>query len=327
MEPFNGIKMDDGGDVSAALQQLVSPFKPLAAPAQMAQGLAANPSVQNAVGGIMNSMTPGASPMPQGATPTAATQPQMDPAFMQQLQQGTTGMPSPAQGPAPTPNPIMQTAQAAQNIPPTNPGIYNGISAEDRAALMQKLIAQKSSPGMLAASGAAGLGDAITSAFGKSPTNAQGNLRQAENQNIEQRAGIIDTERQQKMQDVAANMMVMKSDPNSSMSKMARQMYNQMNPGKTAPSGITAAQLETLNPLIEKTIETSAQQAIAKGEQGVKAATAQYGEGFGQMLKDLLGFQGTETGEAGLQAAQKEAFPGTTAPGAGNSMAGWSVKR
>jgi hypothetical protein len=184
---------------------------------------------------------------------------------------------------------------------------------------MQKLIAQKSSPGMLAASGAAGLGDAITSAFGKSPTNAQGNLRAAGQQNIENRIGVTDTERTQKMQDVAANMMVMKSDPNSSMSAMARQMYKQMT-GKTPPSGISAAQIETLNPLIEKTIETSAQKAIAGGEQAVNAGKALYGETWGDMIKELFGAEGTETGAAALEKAS-----GAT-PSQNANLQGWSIK-
>lgn len=307
-----------GGDVSAALGQLAAPFNFLGAPAQMAGSMATNPAVQGAMGQAINSMIPGSNPIPQNQMPPTPPPPQTDPAFMASLNAGTAMTPSAP--PAPQPGPSMgQVSQSAQSMPSTNPSIYQGITAEDRAALMQKLIAQKSSPGMLAASGAAGLGDAITSAFGKSPTNAQGNLRQAEQQNMEQRTGAMDTQRQQKIQDVQANMMQMKNDPKSSMSNMARQMYKGLT-GKIAPRGVSAAQLESVMPLIEKNLEGSVQQAIATGAQGVEAAKTKYGETWGQMFKDVFSPSGETSGEAGLTAAQNKAFPGTGAPAASTSQ-------
>ena len=257
-------------------------------------------------------MVPGSNPIPIPPTPPSTPQPQ--PINI------NASVPPPS---APlTPNAggpsLSQASQTAQATPNTNPSIYQGISAEDRANLLNQLLAKKASPGMLAASGAAGLGDAITSAFGKNPTNAQQNLRQATNQNVEQRIGGVDTERAQKMQDIEAKMMVMKSDPSSPMSQISRQMYKQMT-GKTAPSGVSAAQIESLNPLIEKQIETSAQKAIAGGEQAVNAGKALYGETWGDMVKELFGAQGTETGAAALEKAA-----GTAPTGSSN---GWSVKR
>lgn len=175
----------------------------------------------------------------------------------------------------PTPNPIMQASKIAQSTAPTAPSIYQGMTAADRAALMQKLIAQKSSAGMLAAKGAAGLGDAITSAFGKTPTNAMGNLRDTEAKNIEQRIGAVDTERQQKLQDLQASQEQSLNDPNSSLSQSMRTTLKAA--GMNVPSGMSGAIiLKIAGPLGEMAMKQATLAETAnyhKGELGQQTAT------------------------------------------------------
>jgi hypothetical protein len=305
----------DGGDVMDTLGQVgsdimgagkgainaIAQYNPLN---MLAQGLSTQ-TMNNAVN-------------PQGVPPT----PPPDQSFITQLNAGTAIQPP---APAPASNPISTAAQTATNLPPTNPGIYQGITAQDRAGLMQQLLAQKSSPGILAAKGAAGLGDAITSAFGKAPTQAMQGIREGEQQNIAQRANVMDVQREQRMQDFQAKMAVASADPNSPVSAAYRAM-GKIITGKTFPSGVSAAQIDKFMPLIGKQLETSTQAYIAQGEQGVNASKEQFGESpFKQFIEWAVGAQ--QPGEGGLVAAQNKAFPGTATPGAGASMQGWGNVR
>ncbi len=170
--------------------------------------------------------------------------PQPDQQFMGQLNAGT------AIPPPPQPNAIMGASQKMQSLPSTPPNIYNGMTAEDRNALMQQLIARKSSPGMLVAKGAAGLGDAITSAFGKSPTQAMQGIRENESKDSEQRIGAMDTERQQKLQDLEAQQTQGLNDPNSTLSQSMRKTLKSA--GLNVPSGMSGAiMLKIAGPLGE----------------------------------------------------------------------------
>jgi hypothetical protein len=140
---------------------------------------------------------------------------------------------------------------------------------------MQKLIAQKNSPGMLIAKGAAGLGDAITSAFGKSPTQNLQGLRDTENKNIEQRIGVMDTERQQKLQDLEAQQSQSLNDPNSTLSQGMRKILNSA--GLKVPSGMSGAiMLKVAGPLGELAMKQATLAETAeyhRGELGSQAAT------------------------------------------------------
>jgi len=218
-------------------------------------------------------------------------------------------------------NPVVQASQTAQTMPPTNPSIYQGITAEDRANLMQKLIAQKSSPGMLAASGAAGLGDAITSAFGKAPTYAQRNLRAAQEQNMEQRTGAMDTQRQQKMQDLQANIMEQENDPNSAYSNGARTFASSMT-GKKFPSGVTAAQIKSLFPDIVKIMDSQLTAATAKYKTTEEAQQAGANQGFwhnlGQKISAKMGGTGAQFEQALGQTAGVKPIAGASSSGWGN---------
>jgi hypothetical protein len=249
----------------------------------------------------------GASPMGMPSAPQG-----IDQDFINKLNAGTAMTPSVSSAPSP----ISQASQTAQNIPPTDPSIYQGISADDRAALMQKLLAQKSSPGMMAASGVAGLGDAITSAFGKSPTNAQGNLRQAQQQNVANQAGVIDTQRAQRMQDMQANLAQQENDPSSPYSAGMRQFYSQLT-GKTFPSGISASMMKSAFPDYAKIFDSQ-----------LTAATTQRGQTLGaqEKLATKTPWQRLSDKIFGNPAEEKLAGEtGINTPAADNG--GWSVKR
>lgn len=242
-----------------------------------------------------------------GMTPPPT--PNVDQDFINKLNQGMN-LP-----PAPIPNPIMQTGQAAQGLPPTNPNIYQDISADDRAAMLQKLLAQKSSAGSLATKGIAGLGDAITSSFGKTPTNAMGNIREQENQNINTRIGAVDTQRQQRMQDLQANLAQQENDPTSPYSQGMRQFYSQLT-GKTFPSGISASMMKSAFPDYAKIFDSQ-----------LTAATAQRGQTLGaqEKLATKSVWQRMADNIFGNPAGEK--LSTETGVSASSDNGGWSVKR
>lgn len=224
-------KMAGGGDISNALRQLSSPLQTMGAPGQaMGQAAtqafdAANPLMRYGLDMAANNIN-------------MQRQPQVDQGFINQLNTGMNTDPNQAT-PPPSPN-LSQAAQTAQQGPPTNPNLYKGISAEDRAALMQKLIAQKSSPGGLFASALTGLGDVVTGAYGKTPTNMRQQLEESQNKNIEQRAGIMDTQRQQRTQDMQANIEVQMNDPKSAMSQSMQKTLRSagLNVGSNMPGSV-----------------------------------------------------------------------------------------
>lgn len=238
--------------------------------------------------GMIKNLAQSSPIMPQPQSPA------VDQSFINQMNMAPNGGMQP---PTPPQNAQVQSApslsQAAnhiQNTASTSPDIYAGIGAPDRAALAQQLLAQKASPGNMLASGAGGLGDAITSAFGKSPTNFQNNIRNAQSQNAQQRLGIMDTERQQKMQDIQAKMAVQESDPNSPFSQGMRQFLQAQ--GMNVPSGMSAAMLKNTLPDVSKIFESKMLAMTQAGAQGVEAGKALMGETLWEQLKDSLGLGG-----------------------------------
>jgi hypothetical protein len=252
----------------------------------------------------------GASPIPPPPNPN------VDQGFINQLNQGMNLQPAPTLGPSP----ISQAANAAQSIPPTQPGIYQGMTAQDRAALLQQLIAQKTSPGMLVAKGAAGIGDAITSAFGKAPTNAMGNIKANEQQNIEQRVGAMDTERQQKMQDLQAGIAQQENDPSSSYSQAMRQMIVSLT-GKQPGSQSSAAMLKGIFPDIAKIMDSQLTNATAKyktaEEAQAKGADQGMWHALGQKIASQIGGVGAQFEQALGKTAGVQPTPADNG--------GWSV--
>lgn len=233
-DPVGGMGYADGGEV-------LDPTSIM----QQAAAMSAQPT------DVENGMTPsnpiGAQDLPSGILPDAPGNPQ--------------GM-GPSYNDLQTPNPISQATQTAQTLPPTNPGIYQGITADRRAALMQQLLAQKNGAGGLAAKGVAGLGDAISNAFGKGGQNAMGNIENMQNQNIANRVGVVDTQRQQRMQDLQANLAQQENDPSSQYSQGMRQFYSQLT-GKTFPSGISASMMKSAFPDYAKIFDSQLTAATA----------------------------------------------------------------
>lgn len=189
--------------------------------------------------------------------------------------------------PASAANPIMQASQQAKNTPATNPSIYQGITADQRAALMQKLLAQKASPGNLTVSGIAGLGDAVSNAFGKGGQNAQGAVREAQAKNVENQIGVIDTQRAQRMQDLQANLAQQENDPSSEYSKGMRQFYSQLT-GKQFPSGISASMMKSAFPDYAKIFDSQLTAATAQAGQKVEAQKAGAAQSPWRILLDKV---------------------------------------
>lgn len=289
--------MDDGGDVSAALQQLISPLKPLMAPAQAAQSMAASPTVQGAFGQAANSLIPGSNPIPRPPTPPAAPSPQNDPAFMAQLQAGVPGMTqNPNQPPAQATPQMPSLSQAARSLnQPQEPDIYQGVSAEDRAALANRLLKAQSSGAGLAASGLAGLGDAISNSFGKGGSNFQNQVRQNAANTTEKALSNVDTQRAQRMQDLQAKITVQENDPNSPYSQGSR-AFAQATTGKRFPSNVSAAQIKMFYPDVAKIMDSQLTAATQLHGQKVEAEKAGATMPFGQrLLNSILGPSPAET--------------------------------
>jgi hypothetical protein len=276
------------------------------------------PGLQNNVANAINS--PAAANVINGTIGSNVVPPQPPPPIMGQHQ--PINIPASVPPPSAPLRPLSHAAQTAQNLPQTQPSIYQGISAEDRANLIKQLIAQKTSPGMLAAQGAAGLGDAITSAFGKSPTNAQQNLRASENQNIEQRVGVMDTERQQKLQDLQANMTQQENDPKSAYSTGMRQFVGSFL-GKTVPSGVSAAMLKSSFGDIAKIFDAQMQAHSQHEQHVVESGKALQDEPIWHKWISNIA-PGLETQNAGEKALEGVAGVQAAAPAA---TGGWKVVR
>ncbi len=222
-----------------------------------------------------------------GAFTPPPPQPPMDQDFMNKLQAGTAMTPPPPQAPG-----LSQAMQSAQNMPPTNPSIYQGISADDRAALMQQLLAQKASGGNLAMSGIAGLGDAISNSFGKGGQHAQQDVRQAQAQNVQNQIGVMDTQRQQKTQDMEAMMQQQGNDPNSPLSKSMQQTFKAA--GVNVPSGMPANIMMKIAPALGemamKQAELMSMNQFRQGELGQKKAELENKQETYQSEHPILNF-------------------------------------
>jgi len=243
--------------------------------------------------------------------------------FIHKLNMGTALTPTPPQ-PAPAGGPgLSQAAQSLQSMPSTNPSIYQGITADDRANLMKQLLAQKASGGNLAMSGIAGLGDAISNAFGKGGQHAQKDVRDAQSANVTNQIGVMDTQRQQKMQDMQVALAQQENDPKSAYSAGMRQFYSQLT-GKQFPSGISAAMMKSAFPDYAKIFDAQMQSHTAAGQQGIEAGKELAGEGFWhQLVRKVLPDSVTQGGNEGENYLEKRigASPSNNTASSG----GWSV--
>jgi len=279
------VHMADGGDVSDALAQLAgNPFKTLTAPVQAGAQFVENnlPMASKVIG---SSGIPGLSDA-ANAYNLMKSEPSMpQPVTTQGLPPPTPNMPvTPPAGPSP----ISMAAKNAETMQETPGNIYQGITADDRARVYQNLLAQKSSPGNMVASGAAGLGDAITRSFGGGQNNNfQTNLRENQEKNVQNVVGGMDTQRQQKMQDLQANIAVQESDPKSPYSVGMRQFLSQLT-GKQFPSGISASMMKSFFADYAKIFDAQLQAATAGGQQGIEAGKELAGQGLWQRMVNKI---------------------------------------
>lgn len=148
-----------------------------------------------------------------------------------------------------TPNsgaPMGQMMQNLNQAPPTDPSIYRGVSADQRAALMNSLLSKQSSAGGLLAQGAAGIGDAISNSFGHGGQHAMDDVQKTFQQNATNRTGAMDTQRQQKLQDMQANQEQQLNDPDSELTKSMQQTFKSA--GINVPSGMPGSILMKISP-------------------------------------------------------------------------------
>jgi hypothetical protein len=138
----------------------------------------------------------------------------------------------------PTVPPISNVMQNLNQTPNTNYDFYKDIGADQRAALYKQLLEKQTSGGNMLAQGIGGIGDAIANSYGGQHTNFQNEARDIAAKNTENRIGAVDTQRQQRMQDMQGNMEMQMNDPNSPMSQSMRKTL--MAAGLQVPSGMPA---------------------------------------------------------------------------------------
>ncbi len=313
----------DGGVVSSALQALLGAFNPMAP--GIAQGTA--DAINSPVGQAVTQALPNATnPMALGLANAVGASVQTPPQGAPNMSEGPNvgnvqnGATAPATPPSGAP-PMGQMMQKLQQTPPTNPGIYQGISADDRAKLMQSLLNKQSSGGNLAAQAVGGLGDAISNSFGHGGQHAMQDVRDITSKNVENRIGVVDTQRQQKLQDLQANIAQQEADPNSAYSGGMRQFLSQLT-GKPMPSGISASMIKTIFPDYAKIFDAKMQSTTAAGQQGIEAGKALTDEGFFSRIANAI------TGNKGADYLESRVGGGSTSQtSAPVSTDGWSVKR
>lgn len=303
----------DGGDVSAVLAQL----------AQMPT----SPSSFDVSGGV--STTPAVNLPPQIGGPSLAMPSAANNYSFLQPSQSPTPAPTPAMPPTPPPTPtpipqpqtpsIGQVSQQLNSTPPTDYNFYKDISAEDRAKLYQQLTERQKSPGSMIASGLGGLGDAIARSYGGQNTNYQKDIMANQEAQKQGAVGAMDTQRQQKMQDLQGQMAMQKADPKSPVSQGYRQMFKQIT-GKQPGSNMSAAMIESTFPEYAKIIDAQLTAGASRMGHEVEAAKNIEGAGMFQGLRNLF-----NPAEAQAQTRLEE-LAGSKPP-AGPSQAGWGMKR
>jgi hypothetical protein len=138
---------------------------------------------------------------------------------------------------------------ALNKAPDTNYDFYKNVGSDQRAALYKQLLDQQRSPGNLIAQGIGGIGDAFSALGGKS-TDFQDKAAGIASKNTENRIGAVDTQRQQKMQDLTGNEEAAMLDPKGPRSVAMREMLKSQN--INVPSGMNAkTMLSTLGPIAE----------------------------------------------------------------------------
>lgn len=203
------------------------------------------------------------------------------------------GMVDPTDVPPPVPNmpvpqdstpPLNDVATSLNKTPDTDYSFFkNGLSADDRLALQQKLIEQQNSGPSLIAQGLGGLGDAISNSYGGKNTTFQKDIAANQQGMAKNVLEGVDTARTQKLQDMNANMEMQGNDPKSPLSLSMQKIVKSQ--GVNVPSNMPAnMMLKVLGPLGELAMKqatmeqqkqlTMAQQEIARQGQHNQATEA-----------------------------------------------------
>lgn len=193
--------------------------------------------------------------------------------------------------------PMGQMLQNVQQIPATNPAIYQGVNADQRAALYKQLLDQQKSTPNLAAQAVGGLGDAISNSFGGQHNTFQNDAANIAAKNTENRIGGMDTQRAQRAQDFGANQEMMMSDPSSNLSKGMQAIMKSQ--GINVPSGMNAkVMLQALGPLGElaykqammgmQSTKNNADIANQRSERKLEAGKALESRPIVQKLRDFV---------------------------------------
>lgn len=220
--------------------------------------------------------------------------------FLNQLNAGT--VPGMATQAPPAVPPMSDVMTAINQAPSTDPSIYQGMTAEDRAALQQQLMAKQNSGAGLVAQGVAGLGDAISNSFGGKNTSFQKDMMANNELQQKKQVDAMDTERTQKAQDYQMAIAQQENDPNSSLSQQGRALFQQM--GIPVPSGMGFTQLKALSPQVADLVKGKWEQ---QNHQDMLAQTRAYQaeeeKNREAQLKQTAAYQ---TAEAGVQAAEQK---------------------
>jgi hypothetical protein len=181
---------------------------------------------------------------------------------------------------------LSDTVTSLNKAPDTNYDFYKDLSSEDRQALQQKLIQQQTSAPNMIASGAAGIGDAISNSFGGKNTSFQKDLT-ANNQATQDRAlAGFDTARAQKMQDMQGNQEMMMNDPKSPLSTSMRAILKTQ--GVNVPSGMNAAlAMKALGPLGELAMK----QATLQQQRDLQQQSINIAKQGQETKKEEVGFE------------------------------------
>ncbi len=181
----------------------------------------------------------GTMPVPMQGAPASIPVPQQTPPPPPQAPMAPPQM-APAPKPAPAVPPMSETATAVNQAPDTDYSFFKNLSADDRAALQQRLIDQQNSTGSMVSRGIAGLGDAISNSYGGKNTTFQKDVMA--NNELQQKKQLegFDTQRQQKLQDMQATVEMQKNDPNSPLSAAFRDTLYKLT-GQKLPSGMSAS--------------------------------------------------------------------------------------
>lgn len=168
--------------------------------------------------------------------------------------------------------------KTVQSTPPTDYSFYKNMTAEDRAALAQKLMEQQHGGMNAVASGLAGVGDAISNSYGDKNTSFQKDAEAKAAATGAQQLSDFDTLRSQKMQDFQGNQMAQEGDPMSSLSQQGRDFFKAN--GVQVPSGMNFQQLKTLAPSMADLVK-------GKWEQSFRDAQLAQGAAQNQASNDL----------------------------------------